>query len=57
MKGAPHAPHQQQIKAQRQEIDGLKQQLQVQNATLQERLSRLEGLVRAQVQTVAQERE
>ena len=57
MKGAPHAPQQQQIKAQRQEIDGLKQQLQVQNATLQERLSRLEGLVRAQVQTVAQERE
>ena len=46
-----------QITAQQQEIDGLKQQLQVQNATLQERLSRLEGLVRAQVQTVAQERE
>ena len=32
------------IKAQQQEIDDLKQQLQVQNATLQERLSRLEAL-------------
>ena len=31
------------IKAQQQEIDGLQQQLQVQNAALQERLSRLEA--------------
>lgn len=38
-----------QIKAQQQEIDGLKQQLQVQNAALQERLSRLETLVRTEV--------
>ncbi len=36
------------IKAQQQEIDGLKQQLQVQNATLQERLSRLEALARVE---------
>ena len=40
---------QQQIKAQQQEIESLKQQLQVQNATLQERLSRLEGLVRTEM--------
>jgi len=39
------------IKAQQQEIDGLKQQLQVQNATLEERLSRLEAL--AQVERAA----
>ena len=36
------------IKAQQQEIDGLKQQLQVQNAALQERLSRLEALARVE---------
>jgi Chaperone of endosialidase len=36
------------IKAQEQEIDGLKQQLQVQSATLQERLSRLEALARVE---------
>ena len=40
-----------QIKAQQQEIQSLKQQLQVQNATLQERLSRLESLVRVEVAT------
>ncbi len=39
------------IKAQQQEIDDLKQQLRVQNATLQERLSRLEAL--AQVERAA----
>ena len=37
-----------QIKAQQQEIDSLKQQLQVQNAALQERLSRLEALARVE---------
>lgn len=36
------------IKAQQQEIDGLKKQLQVQNTTIQERLSRLETLVRVE---------
>ena len=36
------------IKAQQQEIDGLQQQLQVQNASLQERLSRLEALARVE---------
>ena len=36
-------------KAQEQEIAGLKQQLQVQNATLQERLSRVEALVRVEL--------
>ena len=42
------------IKGQRQEIDRLKQQLQMQNVILQERLSRLEELVRSQNQTVAE---
>ncbi|MDR3746618.1 MAG: tail fiber domain-containing protein [Acidobacteriota bacterium] len=37
------------IKAQQQEIEGLRQQLQVQNAALQERLSRLESLARVEV--------
>ena len=37
------------IKAQQQEIEDLKQQLQVQNATLQQRLSRLEALARVEV--------
>ncbi len=37
------------IKAQQQEIENLKQQLQVQNATLQQRLSRLEALARVEV--------
>jgi hypothetical protein len=37
------------IKAQQQEIEDLKQQLQVQNATLQQRLSRLEALTRVEV--------
>jgi trimeric autotransporter adhesin len=36
------------IKTQQQEIDGLRQQLRVQNATMQERLSRLESLVERQ---------
>ncbi|MGC2108868.1 MAG: tail fiber domain-containing protein [Candidatus Korobacteraceae bacterium] len=44
------------IKAQQQQIETLKQQLQLQNASLQERLSRLEGLLRTQVETVAQEK-
>ena len=39
------------IKAQQQEIQSLKQQLQVENVTLQERLSRLEALVRVEVAT------
>ncbi len=38
-----------QIEAQRQEIEDLKQQMQLQNTTLQERLSRLESLVRVEV--------
>ena len=46
---------QQQLAAQAQEIESLKQQLQVQNATLQQRLSRIESLVQSQLQTVAQE--
>ena len=37
------------IKAQQREIEDLKQQLQVQNATLQQRLSRLEALARVEV--------
>ena len=39
------------IKTQQREIDGLRQQLRVQNATMQERLSRLESLVERQTQT------
>ena len=39
------------IKAQQQEIDGLKTQLRLQNATMQERLTRLESLVERQTQT------
>ena len=39
----------QQIKAQRQEIDGLERQLQQQNASLQERLQRLESYVATQM--------
>ena len=39
------ATQQAQIKAQQQQIESLRQQLQLQNATLQERLSRLERLV------------
>jgi hypothetical protein len=50
------AEQQDQINAQQQEIESLKRQLQLQNVSLQERLSRLEGLVGAQVQTVAQGR-
>ncbi len=46
------ATQQAQIKAQHQEIESLRRQLQVQNAALQERLSRLEKL--AGTQTVAQ---
>ena len=46
------ATQQAQIKAQQQQIESLRQQLQLQNATLQERLSRLERLV--ETQTVAQ---
>ncbi|MGC2111565.1 MAG: tail fiber domain-containing protein [Candidatus Korobacteraceae bacterium] len=48
------ATQQAQMESQQQEIESLKQQLQVQNASLQERLSRLEGLVRAQSQSVAE---
>lgn len=43
---------QRQVAAQQQEIESLRQQLQLQNATLQDRLSRLEKLV--ETQTVAQ---
>ncbi|MGA2372771.1 MAG: tail fiber domain-containing protein [Candidatus Korobacteraceae bacterium] len=46
------ATQQAQIKAQQQEIESLKQQLQMQNAAVQERLSRLEKVVGTQ--TVAQ---
>jgi hypothetical protein len=42
------------IETQQREIESLKQQLQLQNATLQERLSRLEKLTDNQVRTVAQ---
>ncbi len=48
------AEQQEQIKDQQQEIETLKRQLQVQTASVQERLSRLEGLLREQVQTVAE---
>jgi hypothetical protein len=41
-----------QIKADQQEIETLKQQVQLQNATLQERLSRLETQVRVQIAAV-----
>jgi hypothetical protein len=41
------------IKAQEQEINGLKAQLQLQNAEFQERLSRLESVVGTHVQTAA----
>src|ERR1019366_1216990 len=44
---------QQQMLAQQQEIEGLKGQLQLQNAAFQERLSRLESLVTTQMQTAA----
>jgi outer membrane protein TolC len=40
-----------QIKAQQQEIESLRQQLQLQNATMQERLSRLEAVVGRRVNT------
>ena len=43
----------QQIKAQRHEIDGLKLQLQQQNASLQERLSKLESYVATQMKTAS----
>jgi Chaperone of endosialidase len=43
----------QKMLAQQQEIEGLKSQLQLQNATFQERLSRLESLVTTQMQTAA----
>ncbi len=42
------------IATQQREIDSLKQQLQLQNATLQQRLSRLERMIDGQVSTVAQ---
>ncbi len=42
-----------QIKVQRQEIDGLKLQLQQQNASLQERLQRLESYVATQMKTAS----
>jgi hypothetical protein len=41
------------IEAQQKEIESLKGQLQMQNADLQQRLSRLEKLVGSQAQTVA----
>jgi hypothetical protein len=41
------------VAAQSQEIDGLKTQLRLQNAAMQERLSRLESLVERQTQTAA----
>ena len=44
------ATQQLQIKAQRQEIDSLKHELQLQNAALQERLSKLESYVATQTQ-------
>ncbi len=44
---------QQQMLAQQREIEGLKSQLQLQNAAFQERLSRLESLVTTQTQTAA----
>jgi len=43
----------QQIKAQRHEIDGLKLQLQQQNASLQERLTKLESYVATQMKTAS----
>jgi uncharacterized protein involved in exopolysaccharide biosynthesis len=42
------------IEMQEQEIAALKRQLQVQNATLEQRLSRLEKLVGNEPQTLAQ---
>jgi hypothetical protein len=48
------ASQQAQIKAQAQEIESLRQQLQLQDATLEQRLSRLEKLAGNQAQTVAQ---
>lgn len=45
------ASQQAEIKAQQQEIDNLRQQLQLQNTTLQDRLSRLEGMLGARVDT------
>jgi uncharacterized protein involved in exopolysaccharide biosynthesis len=42
-----------QITAQQQEIDGLKRQLQLQNASLQERLQRLESYVETQMKTAS----
>jgi hypothetical protein len=43
----------QQVKAQQQEIERLKAQLQLQNAAFHERLSRLESLVTTRIQTAA----
>lgn len=43
----------QRIDAQRQEIDGLKRQLQLQNASMQERLSKLESYVETQIKTAS----
>ncbi len=47
------ATQQAQIKTQQQEIETLRQQLQLQNASLQERLSRLEKLVRVNTAEIA----
>jgi hypothetical protein len=44
----------QQIKAQRQEIDGLKRDLLLQNASLQERLQKLESYVATQMKTASE---
>ena len=44
----------QQIKTQQQEIESLRQQLKLQNASLQERLTRVESLLENQRQTVAE---
>ena len=46
-----------QVKQLQQERDALAEQLQRQGTDFQERLTRLEGLVRARTQTVAQARE
>jgi trimeric autotransporter adhesin len=47
------ASQQTEIMAQKQEIENLKGQLQGQNAAMRERLTRLEGLIREQTQTLA----
>jgi hypothetical protein len=48
------AMQQAEIKSQQQEIEALRRALQLQNAAMQERLSRLEKLVDSQMQSIAQ---